>query len=98
MRRFLKRKTASNLSKVKIGLISRIKKLQPKHIKAVEKFQKRFRAYLVKKSFFKALWMNKYIEHKRNFVRLKKCIENFDKQNSSIISYFGDSVYDFFNS
>lgn len=77
--------------------MGRIKKLQSRHVKAISKLQQRFRAYLVKKSFFKAIKMNQFIEHKRNFMRLKRCIENFDKKNKSIVSYFGDSVYDFFN-
>ena len=74
-----------------------MKKVQPRHIKAFSKLQQRFRAYLIKKSFFKAIRMNQYLEHKRNFMKLKKCIEYFDRKNKSIVSYFGDSVYDFFN-
>lgn len=81
----------------RFGVTARIKRLQPRHVEAIVKLQQRFRGYLVKKSFFKAIKMNQYIEHKRNFMRLKRCIENFDKKNKSIVSYFGDSVYDFFN-
>lgn len=74
-----------------------MKQLKPRDIKAFVKLQRRFRGYLVKKSFFKAIRMNQFIEHKRNFMRLKKCIEYFDRKNKSIVSYFGDSVMDFFN-
>lgn len=76
----------------------RMSKLTPSQVEAITKLQRRFRGFLVKRSFFKALRQNIYIEHKKNFLRLKKCIEMFDRKNRSIMSYFGDSVYDFLNS
>ena len=60
-------------------LIFRTKLLTEKHINAIRKFQNRIRGLAIKRQFFKALNMNKYLEHKRNFLKLKKCLKKFQR-------------------
>ena len=69
------------------GLKIEIKKyFQKKHILAIKKFQKRFRGFLIKKSFLKVIEKNKLIQQKKNYHKLRKRIESFD--NSVITKKF----------
>ena len=52
--------------------------LEKKHIYAIKKFQKRFRGFLIKKSFLKAIEKKKFIEQRKNYHKLRKSIESFD--------------------
>ena len=71
-------------------------KLSERGDKALRRFQKRFRGYLIKKNFFKAIRMNDYIELKKNQLKLKKCLEKFDKKYSTFLNLNNNSVHDFF--
>lgn len=65
----------------------------------LKRFQLRIRAWVMKRKFFKAVRMNEYIEHKKNYISLKKCVEKFDQQhkgdnfaryNKTSVNVFGD--------
>ena len=74
-----------------------MKKLDAQQVQAIVKFQKRFKGFLVRKHFFKALSMNRYLEHKRNFIKLKKCLEEFDRKQEELASA-KNPIISFFNS
>lgn len=53
--------------------------LKKMHIEKVVKFQRFFKSFLIKKNFFKAIYMNKAFEHKKNFLALKKSLRKFEE-------------------
>ena len=59
---------------------------EKKHICAIKKFQNRFRGFLIKKSFLKAIETDRYIKQKKNYQKIRKRIESFD--NSVITKKF----------
>jgi hypothetical protein len=54
--------------------------LNNKNVSAIVKFQRRFRGYLIRKNFFKALKMNRYMEHKKKFLQHKECVKFLEKK------------------
>lgn len=52
--------------------------LKKEHITKIIRFQKFFKSFLIKKNFFKAIYMNKVFEHKKNFLALKKSLKKFE--------------------
>ena len=54
--------------------------LTNKNVSAIVKLQRRFRGYLLKKNFFKAMRMNRYMEHKRKFLQHRDCGRNFESE------------------
>ena len=84
-------------NKIAYDLIKKYK-LDDKTISSLKKLQGRIRCWVLKRKFFKALRMNQYIEHRKNYLRLKKCMEKFDNRYSSgYFSYYYRSVVDVFN-
>ena len=55
--------------------------LSPATIEAIKKLQSRIRGWIMKKRFFKAMRMNQYIEQKRNYLLLKRCLDKFENNN-----------------
>lgn len=72
--------------------------LNEKTIEILTRFQKRFRGWILKKKFFQALRMNDYIEHKKNYLALKKSLQRFEKRHKEkpFSKYYDDNV-DVFN-
>lgn len=56
------------------------KSLAENQVSAIRKFQRRFRMYLVKKHFFKSLRMNDYLEHKKAFYKIKRCLDRLETE------------------
>lgn len=77
-----------------------IKKYQltQKTIDSVKKLQIIVRRWILKRKFFKALRMNQYIDHKKNYIKLKKCVERFDtKHQGESHAFYYRSVVNVFN-
>lgn len=71
--------------------------LSRKHMEAIRKFQLRIRAWILKKKFFKVVRMNEYLEHRINYLTLKKCMKRFDsKNNDGKYANYYNSVVDIF--
>lgn len=49
-------------------------KLKEEDIKKIVKVQQKIRQIIIKRNFFKVMRMNDYIEHRKNFVSLKKSL------------------------
>ena len=56
--------------------------LTNEQIMAIINFQKRFRSFLMKKKFIKAIRMNDQFEHKKNYIQLKKSFKNYIEMTS----------------
>lgn len=54
-------------------------KLSESQTAALVRFQRRFRALLIKTNFFKSLKMNDYLENRKSLAQLKKCLDRFQK-------------------
>ena len=80
----------SKLENSKEWAIKRKYRLTDKDVKKVVRLQKWIKSYILRKKLTKALWMNRMIEHKSNYLKLKRCLEDFDRRNkgySGIIYY-----------
>ena len=62
-------------------------KLSSYHINAISKLQIIIRSWIIRKKFIKAIRMNKYIEHKHNYKKLKRSIVKFDKKHKKSKAY-----------
>ena len=69
--------------------------LSSNQIHAICRLQKRIRAWILKKKFFRALRMNDYFEHSENVLMLKRCLARYEKR-MDIPSYDG-SLYEDMN-
>lgn len=63
-------------------------KITKEKLDVIRRFQQRVRSIMIRKKFIKAVRMNKYLEHKKNYLKLKKCIQRFDKKHKGSISHF----------
>lgn len=59
-----------------------------------KRLQIRIKGWFAKRRFFKSLKTNQYIEHKKNFLNLKRCLDKFDTENkgSRSVKYYKSAV------
>lgn len=69
--------------------------LSAPQLAALTNFQRRFRAYIVKKNFFKSLKMNDFIEHKKALFKLKRCTEQFKRKHRELAFLENESLPDY---
>lgn len=73
-------------------------KLTPATIASIKKMQAVVRGWILKRKFFTALRMNSYIEHQKSMLKLKRCMERFDKRHKGgHFSFYYHTVVDVFN-
>ena len=70
--------------------IKRKYKLTDKDIKKLVKLQQWVKSFIMRKRFIKSIWMNRLIEHKTNYLKLKRCLNHFDKKHkrSQAVVYY----------
>lgn len=56
----------------------RMSLMSNRNVSAIVKLQRRFRGYQVKKAFLKAIWMNKYVEHRKKYLQHKECVRQLE--------------------
>ena len=64
--------------------------LKKRHIRGVTKLQRIIRTWIAKKRFIESIRMNKLIKHKRNYLQLKRSLNQFDEENkySPSVAYY----------
>lgn len=67
------------LEKRRLKLQALIELLSPRHLKAIEWFQKRCRGFLMRRKFMRALRMNDQFEQRKNYMRLKKSLKAYQE-------------------
>lgn len=73
----------------------KLESLSAPQLAALVNFQRRFRAYIVKKNFFKSLRMNDFIEHKKALFKLKRCTEQFKRKHRELAFLENESLPDY---
>lgn len=77
-------------------------KLTQESIEKLKRLQARIRTWVLKRRFFRALRMNHYIEHRKNYLSLKKCVARYerlyeDNDDDDYLSDYFRSIVNIFN-
>ncbi len=69
-------------------------KISDAQLKLLSRLQNRIRSWIMKRKFLKAVRMNDFVENRKNFLMLKRCMEKFDKQSGRNYSRYYESLLD----
>ena len=69
-------------------------KITPNQIEQLERLQRHIRRWIMKRKFFQAIRMNDYVESRKNFLMLKRCMEKFDKRLRKDYNSYYESLLD----
>ncbi len=69
-------------------------KVTTAQLELLKRLQRRIRNWIMKRKFLKAMRMNDYVESRKNFLMLKRCMEKFDKKSSKEYNSYYESLLD----